>query len=70
MIPSTQFWCLGLDGEELDIEVKGGVGRDDPSCTTAAVPQLRRYRDLTALPDLKNNKRNTASHHRNKPSSR
>lgn len=63
-VPS--FGVLRLDSEKLDIEVEGGVRRDDPSCTTAAVPQLRRYRDLTALPDLRNSKHNTASHHRKK----
>lgn len=61
--------CLGLDGEELDIEVEGGVTRDHPSCPTAAVPQLRRYRDLTAFPDLRNHERNTTSHHSSEPSS-
>jgi len=44
---------LGLDPEELDIEVKGGVGRDHSASATAAVPKLRRDRDLTALPDLR-----------------
>ena len=43
---------LGLDPEELDIEVQGRVGRDHPPRATAAVPQLRRDRDLTTLPDL------------------
>lgn len=51
--PGT-WYTLRLDSEELDVEVEGGVGRDDATCSTAAVPQLRRYRDLTPLADLRN----------------
>lgn len=43
---------LGLDGEELDIEVERGVGGNHASSAAAAVPQLRRYRDLAAFSDL------------------
>lgn len=49
---------LWLNSKELDVEVEGRVRRDHPSCATAAVPQLRRHRDLTALPDLRNHRAN------------
>lgn len=51
--PGTRY-LLRLDSEEFDVEVEGGVGRDDAPCSTAAVPQLRRHRDLTPLADLRN----------------
>lgn len=51
--PCTRY-ILRLDTEEFDIEVEGGVGGDDAPCSTAAVPQLRRHRDLTPLADLRN----------------
>ena len=50
--PCTRY-ILRLDTEEFDVEVEGGVGRDDAPCSTAAVPQLRRHRDLTPLADLR-----------------
>lgn len=47
-------YMLRLDSEEFDVEEEGGVARDDAPRSTAAVPQLWRYRDLAALTDLRN----------------